>query len=175
MRRHRALLLLAALSATCLLAKTVIDYDHAVDFAKFHTWSWVSVDVQEPLWKDRVSHAIEGQLAAKGWHKVASGGDASVLAVGSTHTEQTLETWYGMGFGGGWLHRGWWGEAVPVETTVIRTPVGTLHVDIFDSRTKKVIWHVSASEALKGNPEKDEKQLNKEVADMFKKFPPTGK
>jgi hypothetical protein len=38
-----------------------------------------------------------------------------------------------------------------------------------------VIWHVSASEALKGNPEKDEKQLNKEVADMFKKFPPTGK
>src|SRR5208282_2152160 len=104
-------------------------------FAKYHTYSWVAVNVQEPLWKDRVTNAIDEQLGAKGWRKVESGGDAAVLAVGATHTEVTLENWYGGGFGGGWYHRGW-GPGY-VETAVERTPVGTLHIDIFDAQSKK--------------------------------------
>ncbi len=173
--KNRVVFIAVTVAATCLFAKTVVDYDHSTNFAKFHTYSWVAVDVQEPLWKDRVTKAIEGQLSAKGWQKVETGADASILAVGSTRTEMTYERWYGGGFGGGWYHRGWWGGPGIVETTVDRTPIGTLHVDIFDTQTKKVIWHGSATDALKGTPEKDEKQLNKEVADMFKKFPPTGK
>lgn len=175
MRTNRILLIAAAVSATCLFAKTVVDYDHGVNFAKYHTYSWVAVNVQESLWKDRVTNAIEGQLAAKGWHKVDAGGDASILAVGATRTEISYEQWYSGGFGGGWFHRGWWGGPGIAETTVERTPVGTLHIDVFDTHTRKVIWHASASDVLKGKPEKDEKQLVKIVAEMFKKFPPTGK
>jgi hypothetical protein len=153
----------------------MIDYDHAVNFGKFHTYSWVAVNVQEPLWRDRVSGAIDSQLSAKGWRKVDSGGDASVLAVGATHTEQSFETWYSGGFGGGWFHRGWWGGPGYVETQVDRTQVGTLHVDIFDTQTKKVTWHGSATDTLSGKPDKNEKQLNKTVAQLFKSFPPAGK
>lgn len=173
MRKNRTLLIAAAVSVTCLFAKTMVDYDHTVDFAKYHTYSLISVNVQESLWKDRVTNAIDGQLSAKGWRKVDSGGDASVVAVGSTHSEQTFETWYGGGFGGGWYHRGWGGG--PVETTVKSTPVGSLHIDIFDTQSKKLIWHASSSDTLSGNPEKNEKRLNKDVAEVFKKLPPAGK
>ena len=175
MRKNRILLIAGAAAAVCLFAKTTVDYDHSVNFAKYHTYSWLSVNVQEPLWKDRVTNAIDAQLNAKGWRKVDSGGDAVISAVGATHTEQTLETWYGGGFGGGWYHRGWWGGPGYAETTVERTPVGTLHVDIFDCQTKKVIWHASASDTLNAKPDKNETKLEKNVAEMFKKFPPSGK
>ncbi|MGD0326302.1 MAG: DUF4136 domain-containing protein [Terriglobia bacterium] len=175
MRKNGALLIAVAVSAICLFAKTVVDYDHAVNFAKYHTYSWISVDVQEPLWKDRVTNAVDGQLSAKGWRKVPSGGDAAVSAVGATHNQQTLETWYGGGFGGGWYHRGWWGGPGNVETEVENTPVGTLHIDIFDTQTKKVIWHASVSDTLSPKPDKNEKKMEKTVEEVFKKFPPTGK
>ena len=163
------------LSITCLFAKAIADYDHAVNFGKYHTYSWIGVNVQEPLWNDRVTKAVDDQLTAKGWSRVSSGGDASISAFGSTQTQQTLETWYGGGFGGGWFHRGWWGGPGFATTTVENTPVGTLHIDIFDSQSKKVIWHGVCSDTLTGSPDKNEKKLQKAVADVFKKFPPPEK
>jgi len=172
MMKNRYVLLSVVASAICLFAKTTADFDHAVNFTKFHTYSWISVNVQEALWNDRVVKAVDTQLAAKGWTKVASGGDASISAVGSTSTKQTMEGWYGGGFGGGWYHRGWWVAGGPGYAAVEITSVGTLHVDIFDSQTKKLIWHGVCTDTLTGNPEKNEKKLEKSVADVFKKFPP---
>ena len=85
MKKHRSLVLGGVLAVTCLFAKTTIDYDHKATFASYHTYSWIGVNVQEPLWKDRIMSAVDSQLAAKGWQKVASGGDAAVSAVGATH------------------------------------------------------------------------------------------
>lgn len=177
MRRHWLLCLAGVISVTCLLAKTMADYDHSVSFAKYHTYSWIAVNVQEPLWNDRVMTAIDAQLAAKGWSKVDSGGDASIMAVGSTRTVRTLDTWYTGGIGGGWFHRGWWIGGGPgmATTTIEVTPVGTLHIDIFDSQSKKVIWHAVCSDTLTGNPEKNEKKLEKAVTAVFKNFPPPEK
>jgi hypothetical protein len=110
MRKSWLLLLGIVVSVTCLFAKVVADYDHAVSFGKYRTYSWIGVNVQEPLWNDRVTKAIDNQLTAKGWRKVDSGGDASISAVGATHTEQTIDTFYSGGFGGGWGHRGWIGR-----------------------------------------------------------------
>jgi hypothetical protein len=172
MRRNWVLPLAFVATVTCLFAKTMSDYDHAANFANYHTYSWIAVNVQEPLWQDRVRKAVDDQLTAKGWRNVPSGGDASVSAVGSTQTEQTLETWYGGGFGGGWYHRGWWVGGGPEFAAVERTPVGTLHIDIFDSRSKKLIWHGVCSDTLTSKPDKNEKKLEKDVADVFKKFPP---
>jgi hypothetical protein len=170
LRKKHLLLLGLVFSVTCLFAKTITDYDHAVNFGQYHTYSWITVNVQSSLWNDRVTKAIDAQLAAKGWRKVDSGGDASISAVGSTMTEQTLETWYGGGFGGGWYHRGWWG-AGPGYAVVDRTPYGTIHIDIFDSQSKKVIWHGVSTDALIGDPEKNEKKMDKSVGELFKKFP----
>ena len=57
-------------------------------------------------------------------------------------------------------------------TTVDNTPVGTLHLDIFDGKTKNVIWHAVMSDTLSSKPEKNDQKLNKAVEDAFKNFPP---
>jgi hypothetical protein len=174
MKRHWASALFLLAAATGLFAKAVADYDHSVDFGRYHTYSWIAARAEDPLWNDRIANAIDSQLTAKGWRKVGSGGDASVSAFGSTHSIQTFETWYD-GFGGGWGWRRGWGGAGFATTTIERTPVGTLVVDIFDSRSKKLIWRGTSSATLSGNPGKNERKLTKDVAGMFKKFPPPEK
>jgi hypothetical protein len=158
--------------ACILMASVTTDYSRAVDFANYKTYSWIKVRVEDPLWEDRVMNAVDSQLTAKGWTKVPTGGDAAVAAYGSTHSQKTLQTWY-TGFGGGWHWRGF-GDGM-ATTTVENTPVGTLMVDIFDSSTEKLIWRGIANDTLSGKPEKDEKKLDKAVAEMFKKFPPPAK
>ena len=170
MMRGRLVSLGILLTASCLFAKITADYDHKADFAKYHTYSWIAVNVQDPAWKDITANIIDAQLTAKGWQKVASGGDASVSATGATRTEQTMETWYTGGFGGGWYHRGWWGPGI-ATTTMERTPIGTLHVDIFDTATKLVIWHGESTETLSGDPNKNQLKLQKSVEELFNKFP----
>jgi hypothetical protein len=161
--------LVLAVAAIALAAVTT-DYDHSTDFSKYRTYAWIKVKVEDPLWEDRVLRAVDAQLAAKGWTKVAASGDASVAAYGSTRTQRTLQTWYD-GFGGGWFWRGFGGGGL-ATTTVEETPVGTLVVDIFDTPSKKLIWRGKASDTLTGKPDKDEKKLEKAASEMFKKFPP---
>lgn len=151
-----------------LLASVKIDYDHGADFSRYKTYSWLSAKGTDDLWTDRIVQDVDAQLAAKGWTKVESGGNATISAFGRTHNEQTLETFYN-GFGGGWRWRGF-GDAT---TTVENTPVGTLVVDVFDGASKKLIWRGMSTDTLSTKPDKNEKKLEKAVEDMFKKFPPS--
>ena len=78
----------------------------------------------------------------------------------------TWETFYN-GFDG-WL----WSGFADATTYVEHYTEGTLVVDMFDTKTKKLIWRGSASDVLSGKPEKDEKKLDKAVSKMFERFPP---
>jgi hypothetical protein len=170
MKRHFAQLLLVGLAAlTASAADVTTDYDHSADFSQYHTYSWLSVKAGDQLWADRIQQAVDAQLAAKGWTKVASGGDAMIAAFGRTDTKQTLQTFYD-GFPG-W----YWSGFGTATTTVEDIKVGTLVVDIFDARTKKLIWRGRSTETLSGKPEKNEKKLEKSVEEMFKHFPPKGR
>lgn len=163
------LLALAALAIGFIFAAELkTDYDHSADFSRYRTYSWMKVDAGNSLWSDRITRDVDAQLAAKGLTKVASGGDLGVSAFGSTHNQQSLETFYN-GFGGGWFWRGLGGETT---TEVVNTPVGSLVVDMFDGQTKHLVWRATSSETLTGSPDKNEKKLEHEVADMFKHFPP---
>ena len=160
-----------ALVGVCLVfaAKVNTDYNKSTDFAQYRTYSWIGVKAGNSLWQDRIARDIDQQLAEKGWTKQPSGGDVGVAAMGTTHNEQSLETFYN-GFGGGWYWRGF-GDGM-ATTTVQNQPVGTLVVDMFDSHSKKLIWRGTATDALSDKPEKNEKKLENAVSELFKKFPP---
>ncbi len=166
----RLLLLLVAGAAVLLAAKVVTDYDHHANFGGYHTYSWMKVEADQ-LWADRIRSAVDSQLTAKGWTP-APLGDASVAAFESTATQPRIETFYD-NFGGGWFWHGW-GDGI-ATTEVENIPVGTLVVDIFDTPTKKLIWRGMAKDTLSEKPEKNEKKLEKAVAEMFDHFPPKPK
>jgi Domain of unknown function (DUF4136) len=55
--------------------------------------------------------------------------------------------------------------------------IGTLDCDIYDVGIKKQIWRGEASKTLGSgkDPRKVEKNINKAMAKMFKKYPPPNK
>ena len=161
---------LAMLLAGTALAGVKTDYDRSANFSQYKTYSWQNVSTRDPLMVDRIKAAVNAQLAAKGWTEVPSGGDAAVVAMETTHNQQTLNTFYD-GFGGGWRWRGFggFGEAT---TTTETYKVGALVVDVFDAKTKTLLWRGSESDTLSNNSDKNIKDLDKNVKKMFDHFPP---
>ena len=148
------------------------DFDHQANFSQYKTYSWQEIKPANSLWDSRIKNAVDAQLAAKGWTQVDSGGDVAVVAVKTTKTQRTLQTFYD-GFGGGWGWRRFGGGGFGDSTTTEQDyKVGTLVVDLYDAKTKQLIWRGSAEDTLSDKASNNEKKLNKAVAKMFKKFPP---
>ena len=60
-------------------------------------------------------------------------------------------------------------------TTVSEYMVGTLVVDIFDAKTKALMFRGTASDEISDKPEKNVKKVQKAADKMFKDFPPGSK
>jgi hypothetical protein len=146
------------------------DFDHQANFSQYKTYSWQEIKASNSLWDDRIKEAVNAQLGSKGWIQVDSGGNVVIVAIKTTQTERTLQTFYD-GMGGGWRWRGFggFGESTTTEQDYKE---GTLVVDMYDASTKQLIWRGSAEEMLSDKAEKNEKNLDKGVAKMFKSFPP---
>jgi hypothetical protein len=164
------IMFLFASSSSAQQVKT--DYDRNANFGKYKTYSWEQVKTKDPLDVDRIKNAVNAALAAKGWTQVNSGGDVSIIAIQTTQDQQTLNTFYD-GFGGGWGWRRFGGGGFGEATTTTETyKVGTLVVDLFDSKTKTLLWRGASRDTLSNNSDKNIKNLDKGVGKMFKKFPP---
>ena len=115
-------------------------------------------------------------MAAKGWKKAAEGqADIQVILHGATQTKRTANTFYsGMGGGYGGYRYGGMGMGSS-QTVVNEYPVGMLVVDMFDPKTKSLVFRGTAEDEISDNPEKNQKRIEKASTKMFKDFPPTAK
>jgi hypothetical protein len=146
------------------------DYDRAANFSQYKTYSWKKVQTPDPLWVDRIKGAVDAALAAKGWTQVASGGDISIVAIEINRNQQTLNTYYD-DFGGGFRWRGL-GDFGESTTTSDTYTVGTLVVDLFDAKTKNLVWRGVSSGMLSDKSHKNIENLNRGVQKLFQHFPP---
>jgi|SRR5215469_3653070 len=162
------LILFLAAASSAQQVKT--DYDRNANFGQYKTYSWEKVKTENDLLVDRIKNDVDAVLQAKGWTQVDSGGDVSVVAMEMTNDEQTLSTFYD-GLGGGWRWGGF-GDFGEATTTTYTYKVGTLVVDLFDTKTKKLLWRGAAMGTLSNSSDKNIKKLNKAVQKMFHHFPP---
>lgn len=166
-------LMILSLVTGALAQEIKTDYDRNADFSHYKTFSFEKVETKDPLWVDRITAAVGGALTAKGLTHVASGGDIAIIAIGMEKEGQTLDTFYDT-FSGGW---GWrWGSGYGSDfgeatTTTETYTVGTLVVDLFDRKTKALLWRGSASNTLSNSSTKNIKNLDKSVGKLFKGFP----
>ncbi len=164
------LLLTALLLVGCSSIETKVDYDRAVSFSSYKTFAFKDVRTPDsPISTRRVQAAIEKTLFSRGFAK--ADGTPDLWVVLHTRTRrQTRVTTYNSGWGWGWGWRGAYWNTAHVD----QIPIGTLMVDLIDTKAKELVWRGSASrivdadETAKDRDEKVQEAVNK----LFDGFPP---
>jgi hypothetical protein len=166
-----------ALPSLALAQDVKIDFDKAFNFAPVKTYSiTLGTKWGNDLSERRVLTEFDEAIAGKGWKKVAEGqADIQVILHGATQAKRNASTFYS-GMGGGYGGYRYGGMGMGTATTMVNEyTVGTLVVDMFDPKTKQLVFRGTAEDELSDNPEKNAKRLEKASAKMFKNFPPTAK
>ena len=165
--------LLLVLPALAGAQDVKIDYDKAFNFSTVKTYSIKIVTTwNNDLSQRRVLTEFDEAIAAKGWKKVTEDqANIEVILHGATQTKRTANTFYtGMG---GYRYGGM--GAASASTVVNEYRVGALVVDMFDAKTKNLVFRGTAEDEISDNPEKNAKRLEKASTKMFKDFPPQAK
>ena len=164
-----------ALVGSAAFAQDVkVDFDKAADFSTIKTFTTkIGTSWNNPLSEKRVVAEIEQALTEKGWSKADDGAaDAVVVLHGATDVKKDLNTFYSGGYGGyGWRGMGGMGMGTS-STTVHEYTVGTLVVDIFNAKSKQLMFRGTASDEISDKADKNAKRLAKASDKMFKDFPP---
>ena len=153
-----------------------VDFDKDANFGVIKTFALkIGTSWNNPIGEKRVVEEMEQALTEKGWKKAdEASADAIVVLHGATSVKKDLNTFYSGGMGGygyGWRGMGGMGMGTS-STTVSEYTVGTLVVDIFNAKSKQLMFRGTASDELSDKPEKNQKKLAKASDKMFKDFPP---
>jgi len=175
MRRFAVAAALTLLSVPAFAQDVKTDFDKDANFGAIKTFdAKIGTGWNNQISEKRVLDEFTQTLVEKGWQKVDANPDAIVVLHGATEKEKSLNTFYsGMGGYGGYGWRGWGGAGMGTATTTTSEYlVGTLVVDIFDAKTKNLMFRGTATDELSDKPEKNKKKLAKASDKMFKNFPP---
>ena len=177
-----AFLLTLALAACATTPVVYTDFDPGAQFGNYRTYSWSEEKLPQaaPLMQQRIVNAIDAQLSAKGWSRVASGGDVVVATSLANRQEYEIDTYYDPFWGGGWGCGGWgwghgygWGVGGGWHDSRVRAyTVGTLAVDMYDARTNRAIWRGTAEGTVRRDPARQIADIQDAVTRMFLAFPP---
>ena len=161
------------LSTTAFAQKVSINADRSANFASYHTYMWeAGPNPAHGLWDQRIVAAVDKQLQAKGLTKVASNPDLWVVYSNSIKDEKSVAgAGYGLGPTWGWGNSG---ANAAVNTTFV-FKIGTLVVEMADTKDKQLVWRGSVSDTINDNSNKNIKNLDKAVAKLFKGYPPKPK
>jgi hypothetical protein len=175
------------LFSSCALGQDVrYNFDKDTDFSKFKTYKWVEIKgatQPDDITDKQIKAAFDAQAATKGLSKV-EGDDANLLvgyqaAIGTEKQFTSFSSGMGgpgWGYGGGWYGGGWYGGGGMTTTSGSTSTIykGQLAIDMYDPANHDLVWRGVASKTLdpKAKPEKREKNLNKAMAKLMKKYPP---
>jgi len=144
--------------------KVSVDSDPGAPFDSYKTYAWVDgTPAPNPLNEERLHMSVDARLALKGLRMNTTNPDVVVVTHVTTKERQELMV-SGFGYGP------WWGggySAANVETYID----GTLVVDLYDAKTKKMVWRGVATATASDKPTKNISKMNKALEKMFEKLP----
>jgi uncharacterized protein DUF4136 len=166
MRNAFVAALCVAMTTTAIVyaQKVNVDSDPAAPFATYRTYAWVKgTPAPNPLSEDRLHSAVDARLAGRGLVKNGTAPDLIVVTHVTTKEQKELVV-NGFGYGG------WWGGGY--STASVDTSIeGTLVFDLYDAKTKKMVWRGVATATASDKPTKNVEKMTKALDKMFEKFP----
>jgi hypothetical protein len=158
--------LLVSMACSVALAQQVsVNYNHSQSFAQYHSYAWGSNNanqIQNSILAQVAQQDIDSAMQAKGFSKVEESQNPDLLITANGGMKQeTSYTAMGMrGFGGGM------GSITPQQNVQ-----GTLIVDLYDSKTKSLVWRGIGQDTLSNNGNKNQQTVQKAIQKMFKQWP----
>ncbi len=164
-------LLLAAVPA--FAQKVYIDYHPGYDRSGIRTFAWykteeTSLAKNNPLMHSRLINEMEYYLGRGGLYEVEQDPDIYVTYHTNAESQFQLDvvSW-GYSYPDDFYWGGYWGTD---GTMVQAYNQGSLVIDIWDRRTKELIWRGSAHAVVPPNPRKAELKAYKALEKMAKKW-----
>ena len=170
--------LLLSLPTVAAAQDVKIDFDKSFDFSPVKTYSIkLGTAWGNDLSQRRVMTEFDEAIAAKGWKKVDEAqADLHVVVHGATNTKRNATTFYSGGMGGYGYRYGGMGMGMGTSSTVVNEyQVGTVVVDMFEPKSKSLVFRGIAEGEISDNADRNAKRLDKASTKMFKDFPPVAK
>jgi hypothetical protein len=162
---------IAALSLLLLLpavqAGVEVKCEETVDFSKYETFMWKKgLPAARPEIQEWIVTAVRRELRARGLRQITEGEPDLYVATAAFAKNEG-------GVSGGYLYAQSWDVGV-IIADVHQTTEGTLVVDVVDVESGKLVWRAIAREAIKDNPQKLERKIDKIVKKIFRRYPESG-
>jgi hypothetical protein len=169
--------LLLFVLASCSSVRVNSDYDKNVDFNQYKTYAYQKSGIDKveisDLDKKRILHAIDAQMAAKGFTKSET--PDLLVNIFTKEREQVDVNTFNAGFGYGWGF-GWnpffYGGS---STSVNRYSEGTLFIDLIDAKKKELIWQGEGEGTLTKDTNRKDAVINEFVTKILAQYPPKKK
>ena len=171
-----AALVLGTVAFSAQAQKPQIQWNNNYGFDAVKTFAWqdtpeTSLEDRNPFMHSLIKNTIEAELATSGLTEVEANPDVWVNYHASTTTDTQLRTdSYGYSMGGygmaGWGYYGMAAGLVSSTTRVVEYTRGTLVVDIWDAKSKELVWRGTVSDTLPDNVQKAEKLVVKAIGKM---------
>ena len=159
------------------------DFMPGTDFSGFRAVGWMPGDFQtgaDALTDQKIRVALESGFQAKGFRLVSSAQADLVVAYQLILNDQTDYQTVNTGYGGGWgygMYGARYGVGMSSSTTrAITYTMGTLVVDLFDAKSKELVWRGTAEGKINesATPQQRQERANEAVARILEQFPPKG-
>jgi hypothetical protein len=164
----------AAIAGAPLFAQTVtIDYDHSVNFLKFKTYTWGKIHATDPSVEARITLALNRGMKGRYMTEVAKDSDLTITAVEANQDKKEITDFYGSLSDFNWQRP--WGNTGFLDSvaTLNDVPLNTLVIDMYDTKSHKLLWRGSVSLAPTDATSKEaDQKFDKAVTQLISKYPP---
>jgi hypothetical protein len=164
--RYALCAMLVCIASAVAFGQTVsVNYNKSQSFSQYHTYTWATDNanqIQNSILAQEAKSDIDNALQGKGLRAVSESENPDIiLTANGGMKQQTSYSAMGMrGFGGGM------GTITPEENVI-----GTMIVDLYDAKTKSLVWRGIAQNTLSNNGSKNSQLVSKAVVKMFKQWP----
>jgi hypothetical protein len=158
--------MLVCIASTIAVGQQVsVNYNHDASFAQYHTYAWGSDNanqIQNSILAQVAQQDINTAMQGKGLQMVqeSANPDLVLTASGGMKQQTSYSAWGMRGIGGGM------GGITPQQNVE-----ATLIVDLFDAKTKSLVWRGIGQDTLSNKGNKNQEAVQKAVEKMFKQWP----
>jgi len=158
--------------AICLISSIAagqqvsVNYSRNQSFAKYRTYAWGSNnsnEIKDSVLAQVAQRSINTAMQGKGLQVVRESQNPDLILTANGGLKQrTSYTARGIrGFGGGMV-----GGITPEQNVE-----GTLIVDLYDTRTKSLVWRGIAQNILSNSGNKNQQMVGQAIQKMFEQWP----